>query len=943
MLPCHLARSAQGRTASSALSRSLMLRRIDAGPPGDHALARPRRPGEAAAVQAYSFPCPSPDRSVRLHRLMIAAALTLAFATTTPGRSAADEPAAAEAPATARVDHPDHNGSAADYRRSEQVSRLLRNRVFRDRVEPNWFDDGDRFWYRLATGPGRHRFVLVDAAAGLRADAFDHASMARAIDALGERRGRTADPERLPVDDLLFDDPGVPDQPSHLLLRGQWWRWLPDEGRLEAVDAADGDAGGGGFGRKLEPEPRRAGQRSDGGGGASRVEFANQSRETLEIYWRTTEGEARHYFQLAPGEVRAQNTYRGHLWEVRATGEPARRLRFRAAPLPARVVIDDDSWRAAVEDERADDAPAADRRRTASRWRAEIRDHNIVLQAAGRGRDRSGEQLELTTDGAPDDRYQGPLLWSPDGRHLAATRVVPADTRRIHLIESAPRDQLQPRLHELRYRKPGDDIEVPRVRLFDTEGMEPVDLDDDLIPNPWSLTRLEWSPDGRWFTWLYNRRGHQQLRWIAVEPATGEARVVIDENSPTFIDYAHKTFLHPLWSAGTVLWMSERDGWNHLYEIEIETGEVRRQLTSGEWLVRRVERVDEERGELWLTIMGWHDGQDPYHEHLARLDLADGGLTVITHGDGTHEWEFSPDDRFVLTRWSRVDQPPVTELRCARGGDLVVELERADWQPLLDTGWQPPLRFVAKGRDGGTDIHGIIVRPMNMEPGRAYPVLELIYAGPQGYFVPKAFSTHAGLQRMAELGFIMVRIDGMGTNWRGKAFHDVAWRNLGDSGFPDRIAWLQAAAAEHPEMDLSRVGIYGGSAGGQSALRALLAHGDSYHAAAADCGCHDNRMDKIWWNELWMGWPVGRHYHEQSNVTQAHRLQGKLLLTVGELDRNVDPASTMQVVDALIRADKDFDLLIVPGGGHGVGESPYAARRRADFFVRHLIGTEPRH
>jgi dipeptidyl aminopeptidase/acylaminoacyl peptidase len=196
---------------------------------------------------------------------------------------------------------------------------------------------------------------------------------------------------------------------------------------------------------------------------------------------------------------------------------------------------------------------------------------------------------------------------------------------------------------------------------------------------------------------------------------------------------------------------------------------------------------------------------------------------------------------------------------------------------------------------------------------------------------------------MAELGFIVVKIDGMGTNWRSKAFHDVCWKNLGDSGFPDRIAWIKAAAAKHKEMDLSKgVGIYGGSAGGQSSTRALLAHGDFYTVAVSDCGCHDNRMDKIWWNELWMSWPVGPHYAEQSNVTHAPKLTGKLMLVVGELDTNVDPASTMQVANALIRADKDFDLLVVPGAGHGAAELPYGSRRRMDFFVRHLLGVEPR-
>ncbi|MFG0316655.1 MAG: S9 family peptidase, partial [Planctomycetota bacterium JB042] len=244
--------------------------------------------------------------------------------------------------------------------------------------------------------------------------------------------------------------------------------------------------------------------------------------------------------------------------------------------------------------------------------------------------------------------------------------------------------------------------------------------------------------------------------------------------------------------------------------------------------------------------------------------------------------------------------------------------------------------------DGKTDIWGVIHRPSNHDPSRKYPVVEQIYAGPHGHHVPKRFSPWHGAQSIAELGFVVVQIDGMGTNGRSKAFHDVAWKNLGDAGFPDRIAWIRAAAEHDPSMDLTRVGIFGGSAGGQNALRGLLMHPDFYEVGVADCGCHDNRMDKIWWNEAWMGYPIGPHYEEQSNVTQAHRLQGKLLLIVGELDRNVDPASTMQVVDALIDADKDFDLLVMPGVGHGAAETPYGSRRRADFLVRHLLGVKPR-
>jgi dipeptidyl aminopeptidase/acylaminoacyl peptidase len=358
--------------------------------------------------------------------------------------------------------------------------------------------------------------------------------------------------------------------------------------------------------------------------------------------------------------------------------------------------------------------------------------------------------------------------------------------------------------------------------------------------------------------------------------------------------------------------------------------------------VRGVDRVDAAKRQIWFHAGGIHPGQDPCYVHYARVNFDGTGLVLLTEGNGTHAIDYSPDGRFLIDTYSRLDLPPVMELRRVEDGKLICELERADISALVAAGWKMPEPFVATGRDGHTDIYGVIFRPSNFDPGKRYPVIEHIYAGPHGSFVPKAFQAAYGPQALAELGFILVQIDGMGTSNRSKAFHDVCWKNLGDAGFPDRILWLRAAAAKYPYMDLTRVGIYGGSAGGQSAVRALEAHGDFYKVAVADCGCHDNRMDKVWWNELWMGWPVGPHYAAQSNVTNAARLQGKLLLIVGELDRNVDPASTMQVVNALIRANKDFDLLVIPGAGHGAAESPYGARRRQDFFVRHLLGVEPR-
>ena len=386
--------------------------------------------------------------------------------------------------------------------------------------------------------------------------------------------------------------------------------------------------------------------------------------------------------------------------------------------------------------------------------------------------------------------------------------------------------------------------------------------------------------------------------------------------------------------------MSERDGWNHLYMLDGETGQVKHQITQGEWPVRGVDSVDVANRRIWFRASGMNPEQDPYFVHYYRIDFDGTGLVAYTEADGMHEVTFSPDHQYYIDQWSRVDQPPIVELRRTADRSLVMELERADAAALLATGWQYPEVFVAKGRDGVTDIWGIIIRPTNFDPNRSYPVIESIYAGPHGSHVPKTFSTHTSRTSVAELGFIVAQIDGMGTNNRSKAFHDVAWQNIKDAGFPDRILWHQAVASEYDYYDVTRVGIYGGSAGGQNSMAALLWHGDFYDVAFSSVGCHDNRMDKIWWNEAWMGWPIGPHYSESSNVDNAWRLQGKLLLVVGELDRNVDPSSTLQVVNALIEADKDFDFLLFPGGGHGSG-GDFGARKRNDYFVRHLLGVEP--
>jgi dipeptidyl aminopeptidase/acylaminoacyl peptidase len=377
-----------------------------------------------------------------------------------------------------------------------------------------------------------------------------------------------------------------------------------------------------------------------------------------------------------------------------------------------------------------------------------------------------------------------------------------------------------------------------------------------------------------------------------------------------------------------------------LYLVDAKEGRIKNQITKGEWVVRGIDMIDEEARQIWFRASGKNAGQDPYFMHCYRVNFDGTGLVALTEGNGQHDIKFSPNRKYYIASWSRVDQPPVNELRRSSDGKLVCKLEEADISELKASGWEAPEVFVAKGRDGKTDIGGIICRPRSLDPKRKYPVVEQIYAGPQDSFVPKSFSAAPRFKFLTDAGFIVAQVDGMGTANRSKAFHDVCWKNLKDAGFPDRILWHKAIAAKYPYYDISRVGIYGTSAGGQSAAGAVLFHPEFYRAAAANSGCHDNRMDKASWNEQWMGYPVGPQYAECSNIENAAKLQGSLFLAVGEMDDNVPPESTMRFVDALIRAKKDFELLVVPNGRHGAG-GEYYQRRMKDFFTRHLQETEP--
>jgi dipeptidyl aminopeptidase/acylaminoacyl peptidase len=732
--------------------------------------------------------------------------------------------------------------------------------VYKARIDPHWFADNTRFWYRNDLRGGTREFVVVDADKGVRGPAFDHAKLAAALSAA---TGTACRADQLPLGDFEFVD-GT--RAIRFAVDGVIW-----ECDLTSYRCVKANAGAARPPGEAPPSPPAPG----------------------------------------PAEAAGPPSPWPDDLDPQAPQPPARPRRRRADP------------------------PDGPIRSPDSKWTAFIKDHNVWVRAGG-------EEVRLSQDGRAGLAY-GMLSWAPDSRTLVAFRIEPGEHKDVYLIESSPPGGGRARLRVRPYDLPGDRLTAYELNLFDVANRkasrpaaERIDLDE---------PALHWNRDGRRFTYRKVDRGHQRFRLIEVDSHTGHCRTLIDEKAKTFIWTAHRESVGVdlvTWLKDTdeLIYASERDGWRHLYLVDAKEGKITNQITKGEWVVRAIERVDEAARQVWFRASGREPGQDPYLIHHYRVNFDGTGLVPLTEGDGNHTVQFSPDRKYLIDTSSRVDSAPRHELRSTADGRLVCKLEEADISECTANGWAPPEVFVAKGRDGTTDIWGIICRPRHLDPSRKYPVVEFIYAGPQGSFVPKGFSAVRRFAALTDLGFIVVQIDGMGTANRSKAFHDVCWHDLKDAGFPDRILWHQAVARKYPYYDISRVGIYGTSAGGQNSTAAVLFHPDFYKAAVSACGCHDNRMDKASWNEQWMGYPVGPQYAACSNIDNAARLRGKLLLIVGELDTNVPPESTLRLVDALIKAGKDFELLVVPGMGHSNGGA-YGNRRLQDFFVRHLQGTEP--
>jgi dipeptidyl aminopeptidase/acylaminoacyl peptidase len=605
--------------------------------------------------------------------------------------------------------------------------------------------------------------------------------------------------------------------------------------------------------------------------------------------------------------------------------------------------------------------PASERPSPDHKLLAFVRNHNMWVRVAA-----TGEEIQLSHDGehffdyatplpsptlmvaqGTEDVVQAPaVFWSPDSRRIATYVMDQRNFPRLTITQSAPPDQFRPKYFSYAYPLPVDWV-LPTAKLvvFDIPlRRETIVAAKPLVQLYYGGPTVEWFSDGQRFQYREVDRGYTGVRINEVDAKTGVSRTAVEEKgSPDFLIDTSILVTRAINDGRERIWSSERDGWNHFYLYDAQTDAVKNQITKGDWVIRSIAHVDEQARVLYFSASGREAGRDPYLRHVYRVHLDGTGLTLLTPEDADHAASFSPDGKYFVDSFSRVDLPAVSVIRSAEDGRIIKDLEKADISKLTAMGWKLPEPFKAKAADGKTDLYGVIWRPTNFNPSKKYPIVENIYTGPQGAFVPKTFAAyHNQQQAIAELGFITVFVDGRGTALRSRAFRAFAYHNLGfGAGGDDHITVFKQMAAKYPYIDLTRVGVWGHSAGGYDSTHAILTHPEFYKVAVSSAGCHDNRMDKATWNEQWMGWPVDKNYEEVSNYTLAPRLQGKLFLAHGDVDENVPMPATIKLVDALVKANKDFEFLIMPNRPHGFGNDPYFVRRRWDYFVKNLLGVDP--
>ncbi len=592
-----------------------------------------------------------------------------------------------------------------------------------------------------------------------------------------------------------------------------------------------------------------------------------------------------------------------------------------------------------------------------------IRNDNLWLREVATGTERA-----LTTDGIKDFGYatdnagwtrsdRPVVLWSPDSKKIATFQQDQRGVGEMYLVETKVG---HPTLQAWKYPLPGDEVvttiqrviihvDGPRVvRLKMPPDEHRGTLADDIKARGGGLEDAQWAPDGSTLVFVSTSRDHKREVLRQANPETGDVRDVLEEKVDTFFESgAGWVNWRYLPSSNEFIWFSERDNWGHLYLYDFGTGTLKNRITSGEGNVTQVLSVNEKARTLVFIGVGREKGRDPYFRHLYGARLDGTKTSLLTPEEGDHEVTLSPEGLYFIDGCSKPDVPPVTVLR-SLDGKLLAPLEKADISKLLAAGWKPPMPFTVKARDGATDLYGLLFRPTSFDPSRKYPIINNIYPGPQtGSVGGRSFSPARGdTQALAELGFVVIQLDGMGTPGRSKKFHEAYYGDMGDNTLPDQVAGMKQLAARFPWIDIDKAGIWGHSGGGYAAADAMFRYPDFFKVGISEAGNHDNRGYEDDWGEKWQGLLTRNadgtsSYDGQANQNFAKNLKGKLLLAHGTMDNNVPPYMTLLVVNELIKANKDFDLLLLPNRSHGFGNEPYMIRRRWDYFVRNLLGAEP--
>ena len=590
-----------------------------------------------------------------------------------------------------------------------------------------------------------------------------------------------------------------------------------------------------------------------------------------------------------------------------------------------------------------------------------IREYNLWVRDL-----TTGDETQLTTDGVEDFGYatnnagwtksDAPvLLWSPDSAKIATFQHDGRGVGEMYLVST---EVGHPKLSAWKYPLPGDEhiFRLQRVVIY-LDGPRVVRLQmppdahrstiSDHVAGGTTWLDVEWSDDSSKLAFVSSSRDHKQANLRMADPETGAVRDVLEEKVDTFFESGNdKVNWHILAETNEAIWFSQRDNWGHLYMYDLETGRLKHQITKGDWNVLQLLRIDKKNRMLYFTGSCREPG-DPYFEYFYRVRMDGTGLVLLTPENAHHSVTLAPDRDYFVDSYSTPTVPPISVLRAANGEKLVT-LEEADISQLIEHGWAPPIPIKVKARDSETDIYGLMYQPTNFDPSRKYPILNYLYPGPQsGSVGSRSFrASRSDKQSLAELGFIVVEVDALGTPGRSKSFHEFYYGNMGDNGIPDQMAAIRQLAQMHKWMDLDKVGIWGHSGGGFASTDAILRYPEFYQVAVSGAGNHDNRIYEDDWGEKWQGLLVENpdgttNYDNQANQLLAGNLQGKLLIAHGTMDSNVPPYNTLVVVDALIAANKDFDLLLLPNRSHGFGSEPYMMRRRWDYFVKHLLGAEP--